>query len=181
MCMSTTRCWTCYTKSLRRCCRTGVVASRSSRPWGQLHRLHRQCLCGSIIPAIGLWGYVSDLQLIVTTLLLDRSWAIQGCVSNNFFVICTEPQQICTWKLLYMHTQPQLFINALTPISTCTDSENLNEINMMKTLNNKVNPNSHDQRVMGIDLLPPSHSQGINSYSYESSYLKPITIPRHQD
>jgi hypothetical protein len=25
--------------------------------------------------------------IIVTTLLLDRSWAIQGCVGNNFFVI----------------------------------------------------------------------------------------------
>jgi hypothetical protein len=109
--MSTTRCCTCGTKSLRRCCRTGVVASRSSQPWGQLRLLHRQHLCESVIPAFGLQGYVTEFLLIVTSLLLDRSWAIQGCVSNNFFVICTEPQQhgvcidafridinyLCTW------------------------------------------------------------------------------------
>jgi hypothetical protein len=33
-------------------------------------------------------------QLIVTTLLIDRSWAIRGCVSNIFFVISSEPQHI---------------------------------------------------------------------------------------
>jgi hypothetical protein len=32
MCASTTRCCTCGTKSLRRCCRTSVVTSRSPRP-----------------------------------------------------------------------------------------------------------------------------------------------------
>jgi hypothetical protein len=26
-------------------------------------------------------------------MFLDRSWGIRGCVGNNFFVICAEPQQ----------------------------------------------------------------------------------------
>ena len=33
-------------------------------------RLHRQCLCGSVYPAIGLQGYVSDVSSV--TALLDR-------------------------------------------------------------------------------------------------------------
>jgi hypothetical protein len=37
------------------------VASRSSWPWGRLRWLHHQRLCGGVIPAIGLRGYVTDL------------------------------------------------------------------------------------------------------------------------
>jgi hypothetical protein len=39
---------------LRRYCRTGVVALRSSRPRGRLCRLHHQRLCGGVIPIIVL-------------------------------------------------------------------------------------------------------------------------------
>jgi hypothetical protein len=68
-CTSTMRCCTCGTKSLHRCYRTGIMASRSSWPWGRLRRLHRQRLCRSVIPAFGLWGYISASPLIVTALL----------------------------------------------------------------------------------------------------------------
>jgi hypothetical protein len=51
---------TCGTKSLRQCCRTGVVASGSTRPWGRLRWLHHQRLCGSVVPAFGLRGYVTE-------------------------------------------------------------------------------------------------------------------------
>jgi hypothetical protein len=94
MCMCTMRCCTCGTKSSHRYCCTGVVASRSTWPWGRLHWLHHQCLCRGVIPVFGLWWYITESLLIFTTLLLDRSSAIQGCVGNNFFVICTEPQQL---------------------------------------------------------------------------------------
>jgi hypothetical protein len=56
MCTKPARCCTCGTKSLRWCCRTGLVASRSTRPRGRLRWLHQQCLCGSVIPAFGLQG-----------------------------------------------------------------------------------------------------------------------------
>jgi hypothetical protein len=59
-----------YASTWRWClCGTGVVAPRSSRPWGRQCHLHRQRLCGSVIPTFGLRGYVSDSLLIVTTLL----------------------------------------------------------------------------------------------------------------
>jgi hypothetical protein len=61
------------------CCHTGImvpwhrsiVTSRSSRPLGRLCHLHRQRLCGSIIPAFSLVGYRSESLLIVIA-LLDR-------------------------------------------------------------------------------------------------------------
>jgi hypothetical protein len=76
-CVSTMRYYTCGTMSLRRCYRTcvvapgrrGVVASSSSWPWGRLHRLHHQRMCGGVIPAFGLRGYVPKSLLIVTVLL----------------------------------------------------------------------------------------------------------------
>jgi hypothetical protein len=34
-----------------------------------------------------LQGYVTESLLIVTTLLLDRSWAIRGSVGNKFFLL----------------------------------------------------------------------------------------------
>jgi hypothetical protein len=86
MCTSTTRCCMCGTQLLYRCCHTGVVSSRSSWPWGWPRRLHRQHLCGSIIPVFGLQGYLTKSLLIVTALLLDRSWAIRGCVGILLFV-----------------------------------------------------------------------------------------------
>jgi hypothetical protein len=54
--------------------RSAMSASSSTHVWGRnprdrSMRVHR----GS--------------PIIVTTLLLDRSWAIRGCVGNNFFVI----------------------------------------------------------------------------------------------
>jgi hypothetical protein len=76
MCVSTMRYCTCDTMSVRRCCHTGIMA-----PWchgivvllrqdlGWLRRLHRQRLCRSVIPMIGLRGYVTNLQLIVIALL----------------------------------------------------------------------------------------------------------------
>jgi hypothetical protein len=39
---------------------TGVVASWSTRPWGRLRQHHHQRLCGSVIPAFGLQGYVTE-------------------------------------------------------------------------------------------------------------------------
>jgi hypothetical protein len=74
-------------------CGAGVVAPRSSQPWSQLCCLHCQRLCGSVIPASGLWGYVSELLFTVTTLLVHRSLGNSGLRRNNFFVICIEPQQ----------------------------------------------------------------------------------------
>jgi hypothetical protein len=43
MCTSTRRCCSCDAGLLHRC------------------RLHHQCLCGGVIPVIGLQGYVTDL------------------------------------------------------------------------------------------------------------------------
>jgi hypothetical protein len=100
MCMSTTRCCTFGTKSLCRCCRTGVVESRSSQPWGRLHHLYRQCLCGSIIPAFGLRGYISESMLIITMLLLDRSWEIRGCIGNKSLLFAPNPNSgIRVWSM----------------------------------------------------------------------------------
>jgi hypothetical protein len=67
------------------------MTSRSSRPWGRLHRLHHQHLCGGIIPAFGLEGTSPNLQLIVTILLIDRSWEIRGCVGNFFCYLHQTP------------------------------------------------------------------------------------------
>jgi hypothetical protein len=87
MCTSTTRCCTCNTKLLHRCCHTGIVALRSSWPWGRLRCLYRQCLCRSVIPVFDLRGYITESPLIIIALLLDRSWAIQGCIGNNFLFL----------------------------------------------------------------------------------------------
>jgi hypothetical protein len=94
MCTSTMRRYSCGTKSLLRCFRIGVLASRTLRPCGRLRRLHHQCMCEGVIPVFVLLGYIAESPLIITALLLDRSWAIRGCIGNNFFVICTEPQHI---------------------------------------------------------------------------------------
>jgi hypothetical protein len=48
----------------------------------------------------GLQGYITDLELIVTTLLIDRSWAIRGCV-DFFFVISFEHNSITPSCNLY--------------------------------------------------------------------------------
>jgi hypothetical protein len=64
-CTSTRRCYTCGTR---------VVTPRSTRPWDRLRWLHHQRLCGSVIPAFGLRGYITK-TLIVAALLIDRSWA----------------------------------------------------------------------------------------------------------
>jgi hypothetical protein len=94
---------TCGTNSLCRCCRTGVVASRSSWPWGRLCRLHYQCMCGGVIPAIGLRGYITNLQLIVTSLLLDRSCAILGCIGNKILLFVPNPNSgIRVWSMRSM-------------------------------------------------------------------------------
>jgi hypothetical protein len=87
----------------------GVVATSSStRPCGRLRWLHHQRMCGSIIPAFGLQGYVTEVQLIVTIILIDRSWAIRDCVGNNFFV-SIEPQHqqrflsdLCRFSLCFV-------------------------------------------------------------------------------
>jgi hypothetical protein len=88
-----TRCYTCGTKSLRQCYDTGVVISSSTWPWGRLRWLHHQRLCGGIILAFGLQGYVTESPAnrfsITNRYILGNS----GCIANNFFVICIEPQQ----------------------------------------------------------------------------------------
>jgi hypothetical protein len=82
-------CCTCGARSLRRYCRTGVVASRSSRPWGRLRRLHHQR------PVRGRNPRDRSTRgcVIVTTLLLDWSWAIWGCVGNNFLLFTLNPNK----------------------------------------------------------------------------------------
>jgi hypothetical protein len=50
-----------------------VVAPGSTQSWGRLRWLHHQRLCGSVIPAFGLQGYIIESQLIVIGLLVDRS------------------------------------------------------------------------------------------------------------
>jgi hypothetical protein len=42
---------------------------------------------------LSLRGYVFETPYR-TTLLIDRSLGNRGCVEHNFFVICTEPQQL---------------------------------------------------------------------------------------
>jgi hypothetical protein len=67
----------------------GVFATSSStRPWGQLHH---QTLARERNPHIRSMRDVTDLQLIVIALLIDRSRAIQGCVHNNFFLLASNP------------------------------------------------------------------------------------------
>jgi hypothetical protein len=67
------------------------MASGSTWPWGGLRRLHHQRLCGHVIPAIDLRGYITDLPLIITILLIDRSWAIRGCAGNIFLLLASKP------------------------------------------------------------------------------------------
>jgi hypothetical protein len=94
--------------STRRCCScgAGVVAPRSSWPWGRLRRLHHQRLCGSIIPVFGLQGYVVEHPFTVTKLLIDRSLGNSGLRINKNIVICIKPQhflyQFLFWKLFLL-------------------------------------------------------------------------------
>jgi hypothetical protein len=69
--------------STRRCrsCGAGVVAPRSSRPWSRLRRLHRQHLCGSVLPAFWSSRYVSKTPT-VTTLLNDKPLGNLGLCST---------------------------------------------------------------------------------------------------
>jgi hypothetical protein len=93
MCTSTTRCCTCGTKLLRRClthwCR-GIEIFTT---------LRSATSYSSSMPMRGCNPRVRSTRIrhrspvIVTALLLDGSWEILGCVGNNIFVICTEPQQ----------------------------------------------------------------------------------------
>jgi hypothetical protein len=75
--------------STRRChsCGARVIAPWSSRPWGRLHRLYRQCLCGSVIPTFGLRGYVSELLFFI------GPWAIRGCVEIIFLLFSPKPNK----------------------------------------------------------------------------------------
>jgi hypothetical protein len=86
-CTSTMRCYTCGTKSLRQC----VALVSWHQDLHMLHHVHHQRLCGSIIPAFGLRGYISKSPIIVIALLLDRSWAMQGCVGNIFLLFAPNP------------------------------------------------------------------------------------------
>jgi hypothetical protein len=78
---------------MRRCrlCDARVIAPRSSRPRGQVRRLHHQRLCGSIIPTFGLRGYVSELLFTVTTLLVDRSLGNLGLRRIKFLLFASNP------------------------------------------------------------------------------------------
>jgi hypothetical protein len=75
----------CGTKSLR------LATSRSTRPWGRLRWLHHQRFCGSVFSVFGLQGYVTESELIVTTLLIDRSWAFGFSVAIIFLFLAMIP------------------------------------------------------------------------------------------
>jgi hypothetical protein len=60
--------------------RSATSASSSTPVWG--HNLHDRCT-----------RVCHRSPVIITALLVDRSWEIWSCVGNNFFVICTETQQ----------------------------------------------------------------------------------------
>jgi hypothetical protein len=62
-------------------------------PWGRLCRLHQHRLCGSINPAFGLQGYVTEHQFTITASLVDRSLGNSWSHRNKILIICTEPQQ----------------------------------------------------------------------------------------
>jgi hypothetical protein len=36
--------------------------------------------------------------LIVTTLLIDRSWTFWGCIDNNFLLLASNPNILARWK-----------------------------------------------------------------------------------
>jgi hypothetical protein len=74
------------------------------RTWGRLHRLHYERMCGGLIPAFCLQGYVAEHQFTATTLLIDRSLGNLGLRRNNFFVICIEPQHVVPLRLLALWT-----------------------------------------------------------------------------
>jgi hypothetical protein len=63
-------------------------------------------LCGSIIPAFGLQGYVAEHPFTVTKFLIDRSLGNSGLHINKKFVICIKPQQFSYqflfWKLFLL-------------------------------------------------------------------------------
>jgi hypothetical protein len=107
----TTRYCTCSTQSLRQCYRTGVVASRPSWPWGRLRRLHHQRMYGGIIFVFGLWGYIIDLPLIVTALLIDRSWCIRNCV--GFFLLFAPNPNSINYTLFDLVTRQVLFTRSV--------------------------------------------------------------------
>jgi hypothetical protein len=97
------RCYTCGTQSLHWYYRTGVMTSSSTWPWGRLRRLHHQYLCGGVIPVFGLQGYNTDLQLFVIELLIDRSWAIWGCVDIKFCYLALNPRSgMRAWSMRSM-------------------------------------------------------------------------------
>jgi hypothetical protein len=99
-CMSTTRCCTCCTMSLCRCCRTSIMA-----PWCcgvQIFTTLRSATSSSSStpvrrrnPRDRSMRVRHRSPLIVTTLLLDRSWAIRGYVANIFLLFVPNPN---TWS-----------------------------------------------------------------------------------
>jgi hypothetical protein len=56
-------------------------------------------------PRVRSRGYISESPLIVTTLLLDRSWAIQDCVGNNFLLFAPNPNNFQLLLLKYLGTK----------------------------------------------------------------------------
>jgi hypothetical protein len=57
------------------------------------------------------------LQLVVTTLLRDRSWEILSCVDNKFFVISIEPQHRDVADEGKAKTSPETAMVRLTAMS----------------------------------------------------------------
>jgi hypothetical protein len=60
------------------------------RHWGRLRRLHHQRMCGGVIPAFGLQGYVVEHLFTVTALLIDRSSGNSG-LGRFFWLFASNP------------------------------------------------------------------------------------------
>jgi hypothetical protein len=104
---STMRYCTYDTKSLRWYYCTSIVASRSSRPWDRLHRLHRRRLCGSIIPTFNLQGYVIEALLIVS---ITPRYILGNSGLRSQFFFCYLHQTPTTRIVLCLKIFPQSYL-----------------------------------------------------------------------
>jgi hypothetical protein len=86
MCMSSTSAVLCGTKSMHWSYRIKIYTTLRSNTSASLSTFVRERN-----PHIGLQRYVTESQLIVTTLLIDRSWAFGSRVANFVLFLASIP------------------------------------------------------------------------------------------
>jgi hypothetical protein len=103
-------CRTCA--SMRRCrsCGAEVIAPRSPTTLRSATSFHCQRLCGSVIPAFSLQGYITELLFTVAALLIDRSMGNSGLHRNTFLLFVSNPKNKVTKRQFHALATKRLFI-----------------------------------------------------------------------